>query len=126
VTAHENQAVEWKESWRDEYLKWICAFANTGGGVLEIGRNDRGKVVGVAEPQHLLEIIPNKARDILGVVVDVHIRHEQKLEYVTIAVDSYPNPVSYRGQYYVRSGSTIQELRGATLDHFILKKLGKR
>ena len=24
----ENQHIEWKESWRDEYLKWVCAFAN--------------------------------------------------------------------------------------------------
>ncbi|MFZ4802503.1 MAG: helix-turn-helix domain-containing protein, partial [Chlorobium sp.] len=24
----ENQHIEWKESWREEYLKWICGFAN--------------------------------------------------------------------------------------------------
>ena len=24
----EKQNIEWKESWRDEYLKWICGFAN--------------------------------------------------------------------------------------------------
>lgn len=36
--SRENQHIEWKESWRDEYLKWICAFANTeGGGELHIG-----------------------------------------------------------------------------------------
>ena len=28
----ENQQIEWKQSWRDEYLKWICGFANTEGG----------------------------------------------------------------------------------------------
>ena len=22
----ESQNIEWKESWRDEYLKWICGF----------------------------------------------------------------------------------------------------
>ena len=26
----ENQNIEWKESWRDEYLKWICGFTCTG------------------------------------------------------------------------------------------------
>ena len=30
----ENQCVEWKETWRDEWLKWISAFANAEGGVL--------------------------------------------------------------------------------------------
>jgi len=24
----EQQNIEWKTSWRDEYLKWICGFAN--------------------------------------------------------------------------------------------------
>ena len=24
----ESQLIEYKESWRDEYLKWICGFAN--------------------------------------------------------------------------------------------------
>ncbi len=39
----EDQNTEWKTSWRDDYLKWICGFANAQGGVLEIGRNDKGR-----------------------------------------------------------------------------------
>lgn len=31
----EQQNMEWKESWRDDYLRWICGFANAEGGVLE-------------------------------------------------------------------------------------------
>ena len=26
--AQETQNIEFKESWRDEYLKWICGFHN--------------------------------------------------------------------------------------------------
>jgi hypothetical protein len=37
----EDQNTEWKASWRDDYLKWICGFANAQGGVLEIGRGPR-------------------------------------------------------------------------------------
>ena len=33
----EKQNVEYKESWRDEYLKWICGFANAQGGTIYIG-----------------------------------------------------------------------------------------
>ena len=29
---NESQNIEYKESWRDEYLKWICGFANAQGG----------------------------------------------------------------------------------------------
>ena len=51
----EDQNIEWKTSWRDEYLKWICGFANAQGGMLEIGKNDRGKVVGLKDAGRLLE-----------------------------------------------------------------------
>lgn len=36
----ESQSIEYKKTWRDEYLKWICAFANTEGGKLYIGLDD--------------------------------------------------------------------------------------
>jgi ATP-dependent DNA helicase RecG len=28
----ESQNIEWKEIWKDEFLKWICGFANANGG----------------------------------------------------------------------------------------------
>lgn len=41
----EHQTIEWKESWQDEYLKWICGYANAYGGILYIGKDDDGNVV---------------------------------------------------------------------------------
>ena len=41
----ENQHIEWKQVWRDDYLKWVCGFANADGGILVIGKNDAGKTV---------------------------------------------------------------------------------
>ena len=38
----ESQNIEFKESWRDEYQKWICGFANAQGGVLYVGVKDNG------------------------------------------------------------------------------------
>ncbi len=66
----ESQDLEWKESWRDEYLKWICGFANAQGGSIIIGKNDNGKVIGIDNAKKLLVDIPNKTRDVLGVVAD--------------------------------------------------------
>jgi ATP-dependent DNA helicase RecG len=122
----ENQNIEYKENWRDEYLKWICGFANASGGKIFIGINDTGKVVGVANAKKLLEDIPNKAKDILGVIVDVNLHSENEKEYLEIIVEDYPYPVNYKGQYHYRSGSTKQELKGAALDKFMLRKKGKK
>ena len=91
---NENQNIEWKESWRDEYLKWICGFANATGGKIYIGMNDSGKVVGVADADKLLEDIPNKVRDVLGIIVDVNLLEENGLKYVEIDVPPYSNPRS--------------------------------
>ena len=121
----ESQNIEWKRSWRDEYLKWICGFANAQGGVLEIGRDDKGKVVGVSGVLRLLEEIPNKALSVLGILVDVNLKSEDGKEYLEIAVDGYPNPVSYKGDIYYRSGSTNQVLGGAALTRFLLQKYGR-
>ena len=50
-----------KRSWRDEHLERICGFANRQGGVIEIGRDDRGEVVGVKGVLGLLEEIDGAA-----------------------------------------------------------------
>ncbi|MDR0794234.1 MAG: ATP-binding protein, partial [Chitinophagaceae bacterium] len=67
----ESQTVEFKEFWRDEYLKTVCAFANTDGGVLYIGINDAGKVVGVDNVKKLMEDLPNKVMNAFVLVVDI-------------------------------------------------------
>lgn len=123
----EDRLIEWKESWRDEYLRWVCAFANSEGKMLVIGRNDKGVVVGLKDASRLLEEIPNKVRDILGIMVAVNLRQEAGTgkDYLEIAVEPYPYPVSYKGEYHVRSGSTKQELKGAALDKFLLRKQGR-
>ena len=121
----EHQSIEWKESWRDEYLKWISGFANAGGGTLVIGKNNKGVPIGVKDSKKLLEELPNKVRDVLGILVDVNLRQEQGGDLVEIVVEPYPYPISYKGEYHYRSGSTKQELKGAALDRFLLRKQGR-
>ena len=126
MTPQEQQNIEWKESWREEYFKWICGFANAQGGRIYIGKNDRGQVVGIANSRKLLEDLPNQVRDLMGILVDVNRHTEDDLDYLEIIVEPYPYPISYRGQYHYRSGSTKQELKGAALDKFLLQKQGRR
>jgi len=58
----EHQTIEYKQMWKDDYLKWLCGFANSKGSVLIIGRNDAGEAMGVSHAHKLLEDIPNKVR----------------------------------------------------------------
>ena len=121
----ETQTVEWKRAWRDEYLAWICGFANAQGGVLEIGKDDDGEVVGVRNVLSLLEDIPAKVRALLGIVVEVNLKAEAGREYIEIVVAPHANPISYRGKFHYRSGSTKQVLEGAALTRFLLERHGR-
>ena len=121
----ESQKTEFKVSWRDEYLKHLCAFANTQGGSLFIGVADDSRIIGIKESKKLLEDIPNKAINYLGIIVDVHLIEEAGKEYLEIIVPQSSVPIAFKGVYYVKSGSTKQELKGAELQHFILKKMGR-
>lgn len=121
----ESQNIEWKESWHDDYLKWICGFANAIGGNIFIGKNNNGKVVNLDNYQRLLEDIPNKIRNQMGIVCDVQLLEEEEKKYIQIKVNPYTVPVSLRGRYYYRTGSTKIELTGIELNEFLLKKAGK-
>lgn len=125
LDASENQNVEFKKSWRDEYLKWICAFANTAGGVLYVGIDDDGTICGLSDSHKLTEDIPNKIKNTMGLVCNVQLLSEDDKEYFKIEVEKYPFPVSYHGKYYKRSGSTLQELTGVELDKMILFVQGR-
>ena len=120
----ENQNTEYKESWRDEYIKWICGFANASGGKMYIGIDDKGNITGISDVKKLAEDLPNKVKDILGVLVDVNIKNDLGKDYLEIITDGYPYPVNYKGKYYYRTGATNQELKGAALDKFLLGKQG--
>lgn len=92
----ETRIVERKSSWCDDYLDCICGFANGRGGVLEIGRNDSGGVVGVADILRPLDEIPNRAQSLLGIVVNVDVRSDCGRDYLRIVVPPHPTRISYR------------------------------
>lgn len=122
--ANETELIEFKETWRDEYLKWICGFANARGGILYIGINDKGEAVGVTNPQKLMEDLPNKISSTLGIIPMVNCQIKQGKDIISITVYGSNAPVAYHGKYYVRSGTTLQELSGIALQDFIMKRIG--
>jgi len=121
----EQQNVEYKTNWHDDYLKWICGFANANGGILYIGKDDNGNLVDVTDYKKLMEDLPNKIRDMLGVMAEVNLLQEKGRHCIEIKIPPYLVPISFRGRYYYRSGSTKQELIGNALNEFLLKKSGK-
>lgn len=122
----ESQNIEYKESWRTEYLKWVCGFANAQGGTIYVGIDDKGKVVGLSNIKKLMEDIPNQIQAGLGIVADVNKATKDGLDYIEIKIEPSNYPVNYHGEYHYRSGSTKQQLQGVALTQFLLDKTGAR
>ena len=59
----------------------------------------------------------------MGILVDL--KEKDGKNYLEIVTEAYPYPISFRGKYYQRSGATNQELKGAALDRFLLRKQGR-
>ena len=130
---------EYKSIWKDDYLISVCAFANTKGGTLFIGKNDDGTTIDISDPKaikhklgltdadakYYLDLIPKKIISLLGIVADVTLHRTATGNFIEITVEQYFNAISYLGEYYVRHGSSNQILKGATLSAFLLKKQGK-
>ena len=121
----ESQNIEYKRSWSDEYLKWVCGFANAQGGRIFIGIDDDKSVYGLTDSHRQMEDIPNKIVAFLGIVVDVNLHKKDGKEYLEIIVNPSNVPISYKGVFYYRSGATKQELKGVALQQFVLKKMGR-
>lgn len=118
----ESQNVEYKQSWKDEYLRWICGFANAQGGTLYIGIDDNGNVIGIDNERYLLENLPNKCIQATGIVPDIENLSQKGKAYLAIHIKASEQPVACNGKYYLRSGSTLQELTGNALTDFLLRR----
>lgn len=121
----ESQITEFKSNWRDEHFKVISAFANANGGNLIIGVDDDGSPVGIKNSKKLLEDIPNKVRNKVGIIPSVNIEKRKNKEVIKVIIKPSSVPISYDGKYYIRSGSTTQELKEKELADFLLKKFGR-
>jgi ATP-dependent DNA helicase RecG len=121
---HEQQNIEFKSQWTDNILKTVCAFANTNGGTIYIGIDDNGNPVELKNIKKLMEDIPNKIKNTIGIVPKVNLVERGGKQLIEVNIESYKYPVSYKGAFYKRSGSTNTELAGTELTQFLLQKSG--
>ena len=119
---NENQKTEYKSIWKDEYLATICSFANATGGVLFIGKDDNGNDIGISkeDTKKLLNDLPNKIREALGIIVEIDEKAINENFIVKIKIPKYNVPIAYKGVYYKRSGATNQVVTSNELNQMLL------
>ena len=121
----EHNTLELKSSWDNKFLRTICAFANTNGGTLEIGKNDKGEIIGLPNAKELLTVIPKTIYDTLAINVEAQHHTNGEKNYISITVTKQKTPIDYNGKFYKRSGANTLEVKGNELIDFILQTQGK-
>lgn len=117
----EKQNEEWKRQWEDKFLKQICGFANSEGGVMKVGVEDDGTVVGVKDPKSDMKKITDTIANKLSIypVVDI----DETTNVITITVQRSPVPVDLDGKFYIRTGNTTQAATGRVHDLMASRRL---
>lgn len=94
-------------------------------GAQYMGVDENKKMVGVKNSKKFMEDIPNMVKDHLGIIVDINLLSSDGKDYIEVSVQQSHNPISMWEKYYYRTGGTLQELHGASLDMFILSWQGR-
>ena len=119
----ETHIVEYKSIWKDEWLQWICGYANAEGGTLYIGLADAGTVVGLQNVKKLMEDIPNKIVSKMNIYPDVRQLFREGKDIIEIEVYPSQEGVTLDGVLYKRVGATNQVLKGTALKEFYERKM---
>jgi len=124
VKEGEGYNLEFKESFSNNITKDICAFANANGGRVLLGVADDGNIVGVSHSNRLRSQIQDLARN-MDPSFSVSVQMMDDVLVVNVS-EGKKKPYSVNGRFYLRKGSTSQqlnreEIRGFFVDEGLVK-----
>ena len=113
IALGESETLEFKESFGDEALEAIGAFANAKGGTLLIGVKDSKEIKGLQIGTNTLEEIANRIQNVTDPRLQPSlavIQHENK-NILAIQISKKTGaPISIRGRYFRRVAKTTQRM----------------
>jgi len=123
----ENQRVEFKEKFDKEAIETATAFANTNGGVILIGINNKGKIKGVSIGKETLKEWVNKISQATEPILIPEIeKHSiEGKDIVEIIIKESPiKPVAYKGICFLRIKNSNRKLSPKEVSEFHLQTTG--
>lgn len=123
----ESETVEFKESFNDEALETIGAFANARGGLLLLGIKNSGEKCGFQIGKKTLEDIANRIQEVMDPRIQPSLSYytiEGKKILIVQVVPSSGSPVSVRGRYFRRVGRTNQRMSHEEIMQRLIAKTG--
>ena len=120
ISLGEGFTTEFKRSLPSDLGREICAFANATGGVILVGVDDAGTVVGVANHNRLKSQVQSLARS-ADPPVAVEMESEGEVLLVTVP-EQHSKPYAFGGRFFIREGASCQQLSRDEIRDFFFKE----
>ena len=120
IALGEGFTTEFKRSLPSDLGREICAFANATGGIILIGVDDAGTVIGVGDHNRLKSQVQSVARS-ADPPVAVEVESDGNVLRVTVP-EQHGKPYSFGGRFYIREGATCQQLSRDEIREFFFKE----
>lgn len=122
IATGETDTIEFKESLSDAFFKTLSAFANSKGGTVFLGIDEKAGIVGVDSSADFLTNLTNRIVHKLSLYPDIETIDHQGKRVIAVQVTRAGYPVSFEGRYYERIGNTTREMSPQKLQAFLLSK----
>ena len=96
---YESEGIEYKSQMTDDIYKQVIAFANTEGGIIYIGIDDKGNLTGIDDVDETYTRLTNGIRDAIAPDITMFVRYvfqENKVIRIEVGEGSYK-------PYYLKS-----------------------
>ena len=120
IALGEGFTTEFKRAGTSNLGKEMCAFANATGGVILIGVDNSGSIIGVADHNNLKSEVQSIARSAEPPVA-VDVESVGEILRVTIP-EQYSKPYSFGGRFYLREGASSQQMGRKEIREFFFKE----
>ena len=120
ISLGEGQTLEFKRSASEDFGREMVAFANSIGGMILIGIDDNGTVVGVDQPNRIKGQIQSTARN-LEPPLRVQVETVDSIMVVTVPQSS-DSPHSSGGRFYLREGASCQQMTRTQIREYFFRE----
>ena len=124
ISSGEGLTVEFKSSFDKEAIETLCAFANTTGGSILLGVDNRGIVKGVELGRETLQNWNNQIKQSCSpsILPESEVVVHNNKQIVILSVAEYPvKPVSCKGRYYKRISNANHQMSITEISDLHLK-----
>ncbi len=126
ISQGEGEQLEFKSSFGKDVIETLSAFANNAGGIVIIGINDRGSIIGTSVENETIQQYINQIKISTepSLMVDASVVEISEKTILLIKVDEFPiKPVGFKGRYFRRISNSNHRMNLTEISNLHIQSL---